>query len=85
MHGLADDAAQAMAFPMRKGVDHLLFAGLAHSELAPHLKARGGLQGLVEAALAGDRRRLLRIASGAGGLRRGMGASPIRPAFPATR
>ena len=70
MHGIADDAAQAMAFPERKGVDHLLFAGIAHSGLAAHLKAKGGPGGMIEAALAGDRRRLLRIASGAGGRRR---------------
>lgn len=70
MHGMEDDMPQAMAFPQRKGVDHILFPGLAHSALAPHLKARGCLPGLIESALAGDRRRLLRIASGAGGQRR---------------
>ena len=70
MHGMADDLPQALAFPQRKGVDHILFPGLTHSALAPHLKSRGCLPGLVAAALAGDRRRLLRITAGAGGLRR---------------
>ena len=67
MHGMADDLTQALAFPMRKSVDHILFPGLTHSALAPHLKARGCLDGLIDAAVAGDRRRLLRIASSAGG------------------
>lgn len=70
MHGIADDMPQAMAFPEKPGVDHILFPGLTHSALAPHLKARGCLPGLIEAALAADRRRLLRIASSAGGLLR---------------
>lgn len=70
MHAMADDLPQALAFPQRKGLDHILFPGLTHSALAPHLKARGCLPGLVEAALAGDRRRLLRITASAGGLRR---------------
>lgn len=70
LHGLTDDREQALAFPQRAGVDHLLFPGLTHSALAPHLKARGGLQGLLDAAIAGDRRRLLRIATAAGGQRR---------------
>lgn len=70
MHGMADDAAQAMAFPERTGIDHLLFDGIAHSDLAAHLKAKGGLEGMVQAALDGDRRRLMRIAAGAGGKRR---------------
>ncbi len=69
-HGLADDAAQALAFPWRRAVDHLLFAGQTHAGLARHLKTQGGLQGLIDSALAGDRRRLLRIAAGAGGHRR---------------
>lgn len=69
MHGLADDRAQAMAFPQRPGLDHLLFEGIAHAALGPHLKTHG-LQGLVDALAAGDRRRLLRIASAAGGRRR---------------
>lgn len=67
MHGMADDLPQALAFPQRKGVDHILFPGLPHSALAPHLKARGCLPGLIEAALAADRRRLLRICASAGG------------------
>lgn len=69
-HGTQDDASQAQPFPRGKGVDHLLFPALGHSGLVPHLKARGALAGLLEAALAGDRRRLLRIATGAGGVRR---------------
>ena len=70
LHGLADDRAQAMGFVMRPGVDHLLFPGITHSDLAPHLRARGCLAGLVDAVLMGDRRRLIRIATGAGALRR---------------
>lgn len=66
-HGLADDGAQAAGFPPRPGTDHVLFPGLGHSALCPHLKARGVLAGLLDAALAGDRRRLLRIAASAGG------------------
>lgn len=69
-HGLVDDGAEAMAFALQPGTDHLLFAGQSHSDLVPHLKARGVLAGLVEAALAGDRRRLIRIAGSAGGARR---------------
>lgn len=69
-HGAQDDLAQAMAFPLQAGTDHLLFAGLTHSGLVPHLKARGALAGLMEAALAADRRRLLRIAASAGAQRR---------------
>lgn len=68
-HGMQDDAAQAMAFPVQKGVDHLLFQGLDHSGLAHALKAQG-LQGMVEALCRGDRRRLLGIAQAAGGQRR---------------
>lgn len=70
LHGMADDVAQALAFPQRRGVDHLLFPSLTHSALAPHLKARGLMEGLIEAALQGDRRRLIRLATGAGGQRR---------------
>jgi hypothetical protein len=69
-HALQDDGAQASAFPQRKGIDHLLFPALTHSELGTHLKARGVLEGLVQAAIANDRRRLIRIATSAGGLRR---------------
>ena len=69
-HGLVDDREQAMAFPIRAGTDQLLFDGQTHSGLVPHLKARGGLSGMMEAALANDRRRLLRIAAAAGGQRR---------------
>jgi pimeloyl-ACP methyl ester carboxylesterase len=70
MHGMADDLPQALAFPQRKGVDHILFPGLTHSTLAPHLKQRGCLPGLIDAALSADRRRLLRILASAGGQRR---------------
>lgn len=70
MHGLADDTAQALAFPQRKGIDHILYDGLTHSALCPHLKARGVVQGLIDALAAGDRRRLIRLAAGAGGRRR---------------
>lgn len=69
-HGLQDDTAEAMAFAVQRGTDQLLFAGQTHSGLVAHLKARGVLAGLVEAALQGDRRRLLRIAASAGGERR---------------
>lgn len=70
LHGMADDAAQALAFPQRRGVDHLLFPSLTHSALAAHLKAQGMMAGLVDAALARDRRRLLRLLTQAGGHRR---------------
>ena len=70
MHGLQDDAAQATLFPPQKGCDHVLFAQQAHATLAPHLKARGLVEGLIDAALSQDRRRLLRILQGAGGKRR---------------
>lgn len=69
-HGAVDDLPQALSFPMRAGVDHLIFPYLGHSDLVPHLKARGGLAGLVDAAVQGDRRRLLRIAGAAGGVAR---------------
>lgn len=69
-HGLEDDADEAKGFPVQAGTDHLLFAGQGHSGLVPHLKSRGVLAGLVEAGLDGDRRRLLRIAASAGGVRR---------------
>lgn len=70
MHGMQDDAAQALAFPRRPGVDHLLFPAQSHAGLARHLKAAGGLDGMIDAALEGDRRRLLRLASAAGAVRR---------------
>lgn len=70
LHGMVDDAAQALAFPQRKGVDHLLFPALTHSALAAHLKAQGLMAGLVDAGLAQDRRRLLRLLAQAGGQRR---------------
>lgn len=70
MHGMADDTAQALRFAPRRGCDHLLFADQSHSSLCPHLKARGVMSGLVDALATGDRRRLLRLATGAGGRRR---------------
>lgn len=72
-HGLQDDAAQAMAFPVQPGTDHFLFPDQSHSGLVPHLKARGVLSGLLQAALEGDRRRLIRIVTGSGGARRRAG------------
>ncbi|MBL4929173.1 hypothetical protein [Fuscibacter oryzae] len=69
-HGAQDDLPQALPFPQQPGTDHILFPDLGHSDLVPHLKARGALGGLLDAALAGDRRRLLRIAASAGGLLR---------------
>lgn len=68
-HGMVDDADQALRFPARKGVDHLLFDGISHSGLGAHLKAHG-LQGMVDALATGDRRRLLRLMQAVGGLRR---------------
>lgn len=68
-HGLVDDGPQAAGFALRRGVDHLLFPGISHSDLGPHLKARG-LAGMIDALAAGDRRRLLRIAQAAGATRR---------------
>lgn len=70
LHGMADDAAQALAFPQSRDVDHVLFPGLTHSELNAHLKAQGLMAGMIEAALAQDRRRLLRMLIAAGGERR---------------
>lgn len=79
LHGLADDARQARAFPERPGVDHILFPGIPHSDLAAHLKVRGVLGGLIEAAFQGDRRRLLRILSGAGGVLRRRNPALLQP------
>jgi hypothetical protein len=69
-HGAVDDLPQALRFPAQTGTDQLIFQGFGHADLVPHLKARGLLAGLMEAALAGDRRRLLRICASAGGSRR---------------
>lgn len=69
-HGAQDDLPQALAFPRGKGIDHVIFPDRSHSDLVPHLKTRGALAGLMESALSGDRRRLLRIASSAGGVLR---------------
>lgn len=70
LHGGLDDLPQALAFPVQAGLDQVIFDGIGHSELMPHLKAKGILAGLIEAGMQGDRRRLLRISAGAGGVRR---------------
>ena len=72
-HALDDDRDQALGFPEQPGTDHLLFPGITHSRLGPYLKERGLLQGLIDAALTRDRRRLLRIATAAGGVQRRKG------------
>lgn len=69
-HGARDDLAQAERFALSPNIDHILFADQTHSSLVPYLKARGGLAGIVEAAVSSDRRRLLRITASAGGVRR---------------
>jgi hypothetical protein len=69
-HGLVDDFDQARGFPLHPAVDQLIFPAQSHSSMVAHLKAHGCLAGLVAAAFAGDRRRLLRIAGSAGGHRR---------------
>ena len=69
-HGLADDRAQALGFPEAPNVDHILYPGIRHSDLGPHLKSKGALTGLIDAALTGDRRRLLRIVASTGGVQR---------------
>ncbi|WP_028029290.1 hypothetical protein [Gemmobacter nectariphilus] len=66
-HGAQDDLPHALRFPRQPGVDQVLFPDLDHSGLVPHLKARGALQGLLDAAMERDRRRVLRIAASAGG------------------
>lgn len=76
LHGLGDDAAQALRFPRQPGLDQILFPAQNHAALVPHLKARGALSGLLEAALDNDRRRLLRIAASAGGRLRRQFAGP---------
>lgn len=67
IHGLNDDRAQARGFAPAKGLDHILYPGLTHSTLCPHLRQRGALKGLVASLIAKDRRRLIRIAASAGG------------------
>lgn len=69
-HGMIDDTPHAEAFPRAPGTEQILFAEESHASLVPHLKRKGALAGLLEAALAGDRRRLLRIAATCGGRRR---------------
>lgn len=69
-HGVVDDLPQALGFSPQSGTDHILFPDLGHSDLVPHLKSRGVLHGIAEAALAQDRRRLLRITASAGGVLR---------------
>lgn len=75
-HGLADDRAQALGFPQSPDVDHILYPGIHHSDLGPHLKSKGALSGLIDAALTGDRRRLLRIAASTGGVQRRKSMGP---------
>ena len=72
-HAMQDDADTALTLPPAPGLDQVLFPGQSHSSLVPHLKSRGCLPGLLDAALQDDRRRLLRIATSAGGVRRGRG------------
>ncbi|MBA4350531.1 MAG: hypothetical protein C0427_04700 [Rhodobacter sp.] len=69
-HGHADDHQQAQGFPEAASVDHILYPGIHHSDLGPHLKSKGALTGLIDAALAHDRRRLLRITASTGGVQR---------------
>lgn len=69
-HGGLDDLPHALRFPVQAGVDQLIFPAQSHSGLMVHLKERGLLAGLIDAGLDGDRRRLLRIAGSAGGMRR---------------
>lgn len=69
IHGQADDSEQALAFPPAPGLDRLLFPGPTHAALARHLTSQGGLQGMTQSLLQGDRRRLLRIAAQAGAIR----------------
>lgn len=69
LHAGQDDGAHIAAFAPYRGGDHILFDSLAHSDLVPHLKSRGLLAGLLQAAFQKDRRRLLRIISSAGGKR----------------
>ncbi len=69
-HGLADDRDQALGFPETPGTDHILYPSLTHSALGPHLKSKGALRGLIDAACAMDRRRLLRIVASTGGVQR---------------
>lgn len=73
MHGLVDDHAQALGFARAAGLDQVLFPDLTHSALCPHLRQRGALKGLLASLIAGDRRRLLRIAASAGGRLRRQG------------
>lgn len=75
-HGLADDRDQALGFPETPVSDHILYPGLTHSALAPHLKSKGALRGLIDAACAGDRRRLLRIVASTGGVQRRKSMGP---------
>jgi len=70
VHGGRDDMDHALAYPTSPAVDHLILPDQDHSGLVAHLKARGSLPGLIEAALAADRRRMLRILASAGGINR---------------
>lgn len=66
-HGLLDDLPQAQRFGRADNLDHIYFPDRNHADLVPWLKQRGVLAGMMEAAMSGDRVRLLRIASSAGG------------------
>lgn len=68
-HAGLDDMAHMRSFPQQSNCDHILYPDCGHSDLVPMLKGKGVLAGLLEAAFADDRRRLLRIATGAGGKR----------------
>lgn len=78
LHAGGADLDHARRFPLQANVDHLIFEDHAHSDLGPALKARGVLGGLIDAGLAGDRRRALRILSSAGGVRRRGPDLPLR-------
>lgn len=69
-HGGRDDLPHALRFPAQEGTEQVIFPAQSHASLMAHLKAQGALSGLIAAALADDRRRLLRIVASAGGWRR---------------
>lgn len=67
LHGMVDDAAHALAFAPSRGVDHFLFPERTHSDLGRHLKSTGQLAPLIDAAIEGDRRAVVRAVRRAGG------------------
>ncbi|MFD2174958.1 hypothetical protein [Rhodobacter lacus] len=81
-HGGVDDLPHALRFEAHPGSEQIIFPAQSHASLVPHLKNRGALSGLIEAARAGDRRRLLRIAASAGGARRAKLFPPGAAAIP---